>query len=228
MKARELLAKLAVEEKGNWNTIYERLQKKDYLSEETAIKGNYITIVDNEYPSTLKQVHRPPFVLFYEGNINLLQRKDLVAIGIDSVGKNGLYTLIDKEHHYIIGENQVSKLIAKTTQELTLVLKGDMNLKNQELIDLVLRNGGLVITETPLGCKTNENYTRIISGLENCLVVVHCEEKTPTTLMVMSSLYLNHKIYVMPELVNSHSKNNELINEGADIYLGKYQLEGTY
>ena len=41
------------------------------------MKTKYVTILDNNYPTVLKQIACPPFVLFYEGNIRLA--KDLVV-----------------------------------------------------------------------------------------------------------------------------------------------------
>ena len=35
------------------------------------MKTKYVTILDNNYPTVLKQIACPPFVLFYEGNIRL-------------------------------------------------------------------------------------------------------------------------------------------------------------
>jgi len=41
-------------------------------------KGKYFTIVDKEYPNKLKMIDRPPFVIFYKGNLDLLNEKKII------------------------------------------------------------------------------------------------------------------------------------------------------
>ena len=40
-----------------------------------------ITIIDEDYPEPLKQINQPPFVLFYEGNKELLKEKLIMLTG---------------------------------------------------------------------------------------------------------------------------------------------------
>ena len=87
---REILACIAIQEKGDWSRIYERIKEKDYPSDDEAIetlktiKYNYITLADEVYPDMWKNTYRPPFVLFYYGDINILlddPQKCLAVIG---------------------------------------------------------------------------------------------------------------------------------------------------
>ena len=72
MQARKIIVALAIMHKGDWDKIYQAILKKEYPSEEemeelvSSYKGNYITILDEEYPKRLKEGYKPPFVLFYE------------------------------------------------------------------------------------------------------------------------------------------------------------------
>jgi len=52
-----------LQEKVNYKEL--EIFKKEY-------KNKYITILDKKYPSKLKAINKPPFVLFYKGDINLL------------------------------------------------------------------------------------------------------------------------------------------------------------
>jgi DNA processing protein len=39
---------------------------------EKKYEGKYISILDDNYPAGLKEISRAPFILYYEGNIDLL------------------------------------------------------------------------------------------------------------------------------------------------------------
>ena len=71
MESREILLYLALKHKGDWNPIYEDISKHVEINHEEAeklistVKSSYITILDEEYPESLKNAYKPPFVLFY-------------------------------------------------------------------------------------------------------------------------------------------------------------------
>lgn len=70
--AREMLLCIAIKCKGDWNKIYKTLQDKSYDTYDNDeliniieyYDGEYITIIDDDYPQILKQSYHPPFVLF--------------------------------------------------------------------------------------------------------------------------------------------------------------------
>ena len=93
MKANEILAKTYVGNGGNWNKTYECLLKKDLKTDETDVLGDFITILDKEYPDRLKQVHKPPFVLFYKGNLDLLGNDKAIGIVADDLFNYSWYTI---------------------------------------------------------------------------------------------------------------------------------------
>ncbi|AHI52688.1 DNA-processing protein DprA [Spiroplasma culicicola] len=72
---------------GDWDKIYQALDKKekilhDHLSwVEQEINCQYITIISPLYPNYLKNTYKPPFVLFYKGNLELLSKYHR-AIGV--------------------------------------------------------------------------------------------------------------------------------------------------
>ena len=92
MEARKILLAFALKYANDWNRIYEAIQNKEDLTEAdeanvNSFSGNYITFVDSEYPNRLKRKHKPPFVLYYDGDINLLNKVD------EHDGKNDLIFL---------------------------------------------------------------------------------------------------------------------------------------
>jgi DNA processing protein len=70
--------------------IYQALEKKEKVSldEIEVIKKriknqelNVITILDSEYPEALKFAYKPPFVIFYKGDLEILKNKFINLTG---------------------------------------------------------------------------------------------------------------------------------------------------
>lgn len=93
MTSRDIILTLALASNNDWNVIYQRLKDKEYPTDEEVnlflnpFNGNAITILDSEYPNRLKQKTKPPFVLYYDGDLSLLKRVD------GNNGKNDLVFL---------------------------------------------------------------------------------------------------------------------------------------
>ena len=85
MTLRERLIALSVMKNGNWSKMYDILKDDIHLKSltEEEIKSsllkigkiNVITILDETYPEGLKEMIRPPFVLYYQGDLTLLKKK---------------------------------------------------------------------------------------------------------------------------------------------------------
>ena len=81
MEVRKILLYLFKKYNGDWDKIYQEIADK-HLYEEDVIEKCYrdsvdnmemfITFVDEIYPESLRQIFKPPFVLFYSGDISLL------------------------------------------------------------------------------------------------------------------------------------------------------------
>ena len=76
-----VLLYFALKHDGDFEKIYNDIKAKvpvdenEFIKLKRGLKTKYVTILDNNYPTVLKQIACPPFVLFYEGNIRLA--KDL-------------------------------------------------------------------------------------------------------------------------------------------------------
>ena len=85
---RILLIYLAVKYKGDFEKVLSALIMKDIdVPYEEAMKVfkslpcQVITYLDYDYPKKLKQVYRPPLVLFYYGDISLLEKQNIAVVG---------------------------------------------------------------------------------------------------------------------------------------------------
>ena len=76
----------------------EHVENKDIENIESKIKCKYVTIIDREYPISLKHIGTPPFVLFYYGDISLLNNYNKIAV-------------IGKRECSIYGEEMTKKIV---------------------------------------------------------------------------------------------------------------------
>lgn len=143
---------------------------------------------DNEYPKSLKDTHNPPSVLFYRGNLNLLNAERLLTV----VGTRNPtdYTVrvtskicsdLVKENFILIsgfamGVDSISHRCAVENHKPTISVlacgldydypRGTTQLKND-----ILSNGGLILTEqlpnTPPYRGNFPKRNRILAGLGN-------------------------------------------------------------
>ena len=100
MDSRKILIYLALKYKGDWDSIYHDISNHATLdiNEDlvdvalSKMTSNAVTILDSEYPDTLKNIYRPPFVLFYHGNIKLLdcKYKSIAVVGSRKCSEYGL------------------------------------------------------------------------------------------------------------------------------------------
>jgi DNA processing protein len=86
VNGRDILIYLAIKYQGDWNRMYEAIKNKELVDatnvEETvkSVGSQVCTIIDDAYPTSLKSVYKPPFVLFYHGNLQKLTEKSNLTI----------------------------------------------------------------------------------------------------------------------------------------------------
>ena len=232
MQAREMLLQLVLLYEGDWDNVYRELVNKDYPDTKIEYKGDYITIMDEDYPETLKQSYKPPFVLFYEGNINLLKDKNpKLAIGTSKYNQTEQKQLVEQilvgTNYTLIlgGRSQIDECIASQTDNSLIVVAGtpismvDSKFKNEKT---------LIVSEYPEKTQIT-NFTRrnqIIIALCDKTLILHCERTSGTNTLVMFSLQNSKAVMVVP--VSAFAKeevvNNELIYEGATPVWTKHNL----
>ena len=74
LTGRMIITYLAIKYHNNWMNIYNAIKNKELVTESVVletldtIKGSYVTIIDSNYPDSLKSVYKPPFVVFLDQN----------------------------------------------------------------------------------------------------------------------------------------------------------------
>ena len=237
MNAREMLIALAIKHEGEWENIYKDIQNKVFLSQEEietySFKysedfTNAVTILDSNYPDYLKNIEKPPFVLFYKGNLSLLNAENKVAIiGSKKPTAKGIITTCNCANDYyeqgytlISGFSQGVQLHAlkrfhkNSIAILPCGISGDFYNRNESVASDV----GLFITEYPNGVNaTHEQIQmryRIISAITDKVVANEITKTGSFNIMISYALFMGKEIECIPDTVNDNYCNT-LIEEGA-------------
>ena len=203
----------------------EKIQNMKYrqgleLHEQYLLKHNVglITIKDKEYPEKLRNIVNLPICLYVLGNKEMLKTKSIAIVGSRDcsdygksmalsfaylLAKNGVAVIsglakgIDSAAH--IGALQSEgKTIAVIGTGIDLVYPKE----NKALMEEIIKKGGTIISEYPLGTKPNkENFprrNRIISGLSDGVLVIEAREKSGALITVDYALEQGKNIYAIP------------------------------
>jgi DNA protecting protein DprA len=243
LTGRDILLYLTNKYKANWDDIMEAIRKKEDLDSnlvETTrkeTKSMFITLVDDDYPDALKKIGKPPFVLFYKGDIELLKKETshrLSVVGSRACSEYGVKatkTIIDGLDKDFLIVSGIAKGIDKVSHEAAL----NNNLKTiavlgsgldkfypQENIDLskkIIESGGLILSEYPDDTEPLPinfiNRNRIIAALCNFLLVTEAYEHSGTSITVNYALTLGKDVGCIPYEIEKKSICNALIKEGA-------------
>lgn len=243
MKARTILIALAVKYQGDWQRIYNDIANKITPTSEEIAKVEYlekecITLLDKNYPSMLKEIYKPPFVLFTKGNKDLLNNNDMVAyVGTRTPSEYAIKStkqMVNEEDSEVLittlalGINTIAtkQALANNKKVIAVLPCGIDNCypqSNKALLKEIIDNDGLVISEYPHNTEANkDNFmmrNRIVAGLTSEIKVMEVYNHSGTMVMIAEALQKNKTISVLPHNIDSGCYNNELIKEGADLLL---------
>lgn len=240
----EILVYLSIIHNGDWNKIYQDILDKRPIDKDEVksvvnnLNIKYITLLNENYPSCLKTIFKPPFVIFYKGNIDLLnhQNKKIAVIGSRNNTDYGRLSTqkICKElvEEKVIIISGLAKGIDSIAHNSCLACNGKTiavlgngldvhypkeNFQTQERIEV----NGLVLSEYPPGTQPNsDNFpqrNRIIAGISDGIVVIEAKQKSGTMNTVSHALECGKPIFCVPERNNCNSGCNKLIKEGAKL-----------
>lgn len=238
-----VLIYFAIKYKGYFHDIYNAIKKKEFIQMEelekigedlSSGKIKAITIIDEDYPEPLKQINQPPFVLFYEGNKELLKEKLIMLTGDfsnENINKfinesafelSKSYTLVSNFSKGL-DEEIIDKLI-KNNQNLILISSNGLinpyfgkNINELEFN----KDKCLIISEYP--ANVNLNHKRLIQrnrisiGLSEALIIASSYKESKISNLVSCALEQGKDIFCFPGLQNENDGNNLLIRDGAKM-----------
>lgn len=240
-KARDILIALALRHSGDWNKIMKSIREKDALTEEElaqAAETPAITLIDAEYPTSLKQCDRPPFVLFYKGDVNLLKdcSKSIAYVGARVASPYG--KRMAEEICSDLAKNGCAMISGMARGIDSIALKSALNnegkaiavlgsgidccypKENQDLYD-ELSEKGLILSEYPgMTSPTTETFpmrNRIVASLASAVIVGEAGKHSGTLITVGYALNMGKDVGCIPFTADADSACNGLIKEGATL-----------
>lgn len=241
-----VLLYFALKYQGNWEQIYTALDKKekidhdDFVQLTSSINANFISIINPLYPSSLKNAHKPPFVLFAEGDLNLLTNYHQIIClsGDETFNDYGekvtdfLVENLQKENRILLLSDEsgiehqaIEKAIELKTKIIIVTQKGlsDYIDHNPKLIELIRSTTYLIISESyfdPINPESDslEYFSRLKAGIAKAFIIVQAKMKSKCMNVVNYALNDGKDIFAIPENIYSEYKgNNFLIKQGAKL-----------
>ena len=267
MNSEEILVALAIKHDGDWDKIMkslkqDRLRKMDLLDEKEEVDTikeleqyyeiaknasyKYTTLLSKDYPELLKALYKPPFVLFYFGDLSLAR----------DCGRN--VSVVGSRHCSEYGVNMTNKIVQEIANQYNIVsglAAGIDTIAHQTAIDvggktIAILGGGieycypssnlmlyeeikrfhLVMSEYP-GKLIPDYYkfprrNRIIAALSRGTIVTEAYARSGSLYTVGYALETNRLVMCVPYPADCESECNRLIAGGAYlIENGKDALE---
>lgn len=213
--------------------IYEVLGSVKEKAEAKEIK--IVTILDDDYPKSLRYIEDPPSVLYIKGDLKLINPIAFVgARKHTSYGENVVNRLIDGLKGYDLtivsgmayGIDSLShKRALENNLNTVAVLGSGVDVvypkRNRNLYAEIISSGGAIVSEFPMELHAN-TYTfpmrnRIISGLSDAVVVVEAKDKSGSLITARLAAEQGKEILSVPGNINSTYSvgTNKLIRDGA-------------
>ncbi len=241
LKTEDILLYFSLKYEGDWDKIFQAIRlKKDFSESEfillkAKMKSNYFTLIDDNYPSFLKECYKPPFVIYYYGNLNLLNEKNKITIvgsrNCSSYGElcaiNITKDLVAKDFVIVSGMAKGLDAISHQTAlenngKTIAVLGSGIDLcypKQNELLYNKIKKQGLILSEYPNNtCVRKENFpkrNRILAAIGNGVYIPEFKISSGTGITISLALNLGKPIFCSPHPINDGSANNQLIKDGA-------------
>ncbi|MBO0450434.1 DNA-processing protein DprA [Enterococcus sp. MJM12] len=197
----------------------------------------YVTLDSPLYPKRLKEIYQPPFALFYEGNILLLQQEKIIGFvgsrNVSPYGKEIVKKFVPPltNRGYTIasglakGVDSCSHLTAMQSFGQTIGVVGcGLDIcypKEVFTIYWEMLKNQLVISEYPYGTPVRKYHfpmrNRIIAGISQAVCVVEAKAKSGSLTTAQLALDTGKEVFAFPgDILNGRSTGClQLIQDGA-------------
>lgn len=222
----------------DWEREYSKLKN---------LGGELMIISEKDFPQELKENKTFVLGIFFLGKTNLNNFKNKIAvIGTRKPTKIGERTA--KDFSRIFAENGLtiisglaygidlaSHLGALEAKKETFAIIGcglDIILKDprKKYIEMILENGGGILTEYPLGSPQLAHHfplrNRIIASLGKIIIIIEAPENSGALITAKFALEYGKDIYALPGSIyeKNYRGNLKLIQEGAYLLISPEEI----
>lgn len=195
-----------------------------------------ISFFDQVYPQKLREIYRPPLILFAQGNLKLLQENVITIVGsrqatdYSQLVLNKIVPQLVKSNFVIasglaMGVDVMAHSATLNNGGKTIAVIGNglnhFYPERNSQIQRQIINEGLVLSEylpdTPPRPFRFPERNRILAGIANSVIVTEAKEKSGSLITANIALQENRNIYAVPGPINSQLSDgpNQLIAAGA-------------
>lgn len=198
-----------------------------------------MTIFDENYPISLKQIYAPPIVLFYKGQIIAEDEKSIAIVGTRKMTNYGLiatnrftkdltragFTIVSGLARGV--DSEAHKTALSEGGRTIAVLGGGLNNifppENKTLAEKIMDGFGAVVSEFPPDAPSLPgNFparNRIIAGLSKAVLVTEAASDSGSLITARLAIEQGREVFAVPgPITSSLSKGPaELIRDGARI-----------
>lgn len=198
-----------------------------------------ITYLDEIYPELLRTIYDPPAILYYRGDLSIMEKKCFAIVGArlgtsysnrainkycGILGKetcivSGMAKGVDSMAHIAALKHNISTIAVMGTGITECYPKENYNLKAN------IQKHGLVLSEFPPGHITKPyNFVqrnRIIAGMSEKVIITEAKKRSGSLITATIALENGREVLALPGSINSELSQgtNELIDDGAQPFL---------
>ncbi|MGD9659750.1 MAG: DNA-processing protein DprA [Porticoccaceae bacterium] len=211
-------------------------QTREYLQRLADDNISLLPIADPLYPLLLREIHRPPLLLYVKGDPAVLSLPQIAIVGSRHGSRSGLalaehfatslaasgFTVtsglalgIDGAAHR--GALKTGNTVAVLGAGVDVVYPG----QHGDLYGQIISQGGAVVSELPPGSKPLRHYfpqrNRIISGLSLGVLIVEAAIKSGSLITARLALEQGREVFAVPGSIHNPLARgcHQLIREGA-------------
>ncbi len=240
-----LLLKLGQTQKNDlWNALQSK-QLSQKIQQNLKV-SHFLTILYKRYPSQLQEIYSPPVVLFYQGDLELLDSKKLLGVvGARQCSSYALQALTQLLPNVIQqklilvsglakGVDGLSHQLALKHHGKTIAVIGnglDISYPScNRALQTQIAHAGLLLSEYPLESRPLKYHfplrNRIIAGLCQTVLVVEARHHSGSLITANLALQENRNVLALPGRINDIYSTgcNELIAAGAKPVLNSNDI----
>ena len=241
MDARKILVALSIFHHGNWNSIVNALNKKEYPDDyyiekvNRELKCKTLTMLDPDYPEYLRKLYCPPIVLFYYGDISLIYdfQKCLGVVGTrepTSLGISKTEEIVKETCKKSItvsgmaqGVDRIAHLTAINNGGKTVAVLGSgidvcYPTCNRDIYE-IMKKDHLVISEYPGQSTPDASHfpirNRLIAQFSGAVLVTEARLRSGSSITIGYALNYNRHVMCVPSIDFGNSTCNATIRLGA-------------